>query len=253
MNESNIFLLCANDTFSKYINVCLKCDSLKASMGETLPLSYDPEVVIVNLYQFNENIEKQIDDILDSGIKKIILLENALDMYLNSENIAPFSVYTEMVAKNEICKRFLDVERKIINSSKQYVIFRVSEIYGTSIDKNIIEDMFTNKELEIENSLRDFIFDGDVISAIETALRKEVSGIFDIASGNSVELKKIFNIISNITKIDYNIHWKRKKLEITFNCENFKFYKWEPLISLETGLKTLFNFRKRHEKNKRHC
>lgn len=249
MQNNKIFILSNQSRFSKHINSCLIEDSLESDLGPLLPLKYDPTTIIVNLYELRENVEKEIDEVLESKIKKIILIENALDLYLNSKNSLPFSVYSKLIPKNEICEKYLSIEKKIIESKKQYVIFRVSEIYGLSIPNSLVEQLLFVKSGEFENSTRDFIFDGDVISAIEIALRREVSGVFDIASGQSIELRKLVELIKHARQdSDLDIQWKRKKLEIAFNCDNFKFYKWEPLVNLEVGLKTLLSFRRNYGK-----
>jgi nucleoside-diphosphate-sugar epimerase len=175
------------------------------------------------------------------------LLENALDLYLNSKNELPFSVYSKVVPKNEICERYLEIENLIVQSKKQYVILRISEMYGISEPASLIEQLLTLKEGEFENSQHDFIYDGDVINAIEISLRKEVMGLFDIASGQSIELRKIVDLIKKIGRItdDFNIRWKRKKQDIAFNCNNFKFYKWEPLVPIDMGLKALLSLKRR--------
>lgn len=245
-NDFKVFLLSDNNSFSKHIDLCLIEDSLDSSRGIVLP-NYEPDIVIINLFSVSEKIEKQIDEVLKRKIKKVILIENALDLYLNSKNSLPFSVYSKIIPKNEVCERCLAIEQKIIESKKQYVIFRVSEIYGASMPGSLIEQFLFTTSGEFDNSVRDFIYDGDVVSAIEVALRKEVSGVFDIASGNSIELKKLVELIKRMRKTEeYDIKWRRKKLEICFNCENFKFYKWEPLVNLEIGLKTLLSFRRNH-------
>jgi len=245
--SNKIFVLSKKCLFADHINLCLKESSLESETNTTLPLSYEPSVAIINLLNYDEDIEKQCDEVLESDIKKVILLENALDLYLNSKNDIPFSVYTKIIPKNKICEKHLSIEKKIVESKKKYVIFRVSEIYGLSTPYSLVDQLlFANDGVEFENSTHDFIYDGDVISAIEVSLRKEVSGIFDIASGCSIDLKDLVELIKKMRKIkELFINWKRKRKNIVFNCENFKFYKWEPLVNIETGLQTLLSFRRK--------
>jgi nucleoside-diphosphate-sugar epimerase len=242
--DRKILLLGKQDNFSKHISLCLKEDMLDVDTSHVFnEQKYD--TVIVNLLHFNESLERQIQNVLKSNVNKIVLLENALDLYLNSKNTLPFSVYTKLVPRNETCERFLEIERRIIESKKSYVIFRISETYGLSSPKSIVEKLLFSHTGEFENSSHDFIYDGDVISAIEVSLRKEVVGLFDIASGQSIELKELVELIKNIRRSAFNIRWKRKKLVIEFNCDNFKYYKWQPLVDIEMGLKTLFLLRRR--------
>lgn len=246
---NKVFLLSNEDDFSSLINSCLDEDSIESEVGTTLP-KYVYDIVIINLISLDEKIEAQIDEVIKTKVKKIILIENALDLYLNSKNKLPYSVYSEIIPKNEICKRRLLIEQKIVESKKKYVIFRVSDIYGISISDSLIESFLFSNSGNFENSERDFIYDGDVISAIEIALRKNVTGIFDIASGESIELKKLVELIKKIRNVDEkdNIKWSRKKIKISINCDNFKYYKWEPLVGLEMGLKTLLSFRRKNVK-----
>ena len=243
--DKRILLLSKKDSFSKHIELCLKQDKLNVNLSETYIEKENPSVVIVNLFAFDESIEQQLHLVLKSNVDKVIVLENALSLYLNSKNPIPFSVYTQLCPCNEICERCLEIEKKIIESNKKYVIFRISEMYGASVSQNLVEKMLFTNEGEFENSSHDFIYDGDVISAIEIALRKEVVGLFDIASGQTIELKKLVDLIKKLRLIkNLDIVWKRRKTEVSFNCDNFKYYKWEPLVNIELGLKTLYLLRR---------
>jgi len=244
ITKEQVFILSQKTTFSEHINRCLKEDCLDSDLSEKF--NDKSSAVIINLFEKNDFIISQIDQVLQSSAEKVILIENALDLYLNSKNRLPFSVYSKIIPKNEKCERCLEIENKIIESGKQHVILRVSEIYGSSIQNSLIENLlFYNCDKEVENSSHDFIFDGDVISAIEISLKKGVTGIFDIANGNSIDLRNLVNIIKEIRREEIKIEWKRKRLDIVFNCDNFKFYKWEPLVNIETGLKTLFSLKRR--------
>lgn len=246
LNDKQIFLL-GKDTFTKHIDRCLKEDSLDTDIGLRAP-DYPLDIAIITFFKLNKSKEEQLDRILKSKVKKIILIENGLDLYLNSKNNLPFSVYTKVIPKNEICERYLEIEQKVIESKKQYVIFRASEIYGLSMPGSLIERLLFATSGEFENSTRDFIYDGDVISAIEIALRKDVAGIFDIASGHSVDLRKLVELVKRVREDEFELSWRRKRVRVVFNCENFKFYKWEPLVNLELGMKTLLMFRRKYGK-----
>jgi hypothetical protein len=239
-NEKNFFVL-GSDKFSRHIKKCLKEDGLDIDINNVLP-KYCLDTVIIPISYLDIVNGFNIDIVLKRDIKKIILIENGPEIYLNSKNSLPFSVYTQIIPKNDICKKFLDIEKKIIESRKQYVIFRTSEIYGISMPDSLINKLLFLSSAELENSTRDFIYDGDVINAIEIALRKEVIGLFDVAFGQSIDLKNLVELIKKIRKTDINIIWKRKKTNVSFNCDNFKYYKWEPLIDLELGIKTLLTF-----------
>jgi nucleoside-diphosphate-sugar epimerase len=239
-----ILLLSEPDELCKHIILCLKENTQDV---DTQLLFEDkieePNIVIINLLSLKrEIVDIQIDEILKSKVKKIILLENALDIYLNCKNALPFSVYSNIVPLNEVCKCCLEIEKKVVESNKNFVIFRISEMYGVSTPKSLINNLlfFKRRKYELENCMRDFIYDGDVISAIEISLKKDVCGLFDIASGKSIELKKLVELIKRTKQKDFNIKWKRKDSDLVFNCANFKYYKWEPIVDIEMGIQTLF-------------
>jgi hypothetical protein len=239
--DIKILLLSKKTHFSDFINECLKDDAFEIDYSDKLKKNtLQDNIVIVNLLQERNYIEKEIEYILQSKCQKIILLENAMDLYLNCQNSSPFSVYINLQPKNEISSRLLDIEKKIINSNKQYVIFRITDIYGPTICEGIINKLITSKKLVIENTKHDFIYEGDVMQAIELALKQSVLGLFDIASGQTIALRKVSDLIRKTYNDCPDIHWKRKKQEISFNCENFKFFGWQPIVSIEVGLKTIF-------------
>jgi hypothetical protein len=249
--DKKILLLSQDQPFSKHIEQCLKEDMLNIESSNSFLEKTEYDFVIINLFSFEqtEEIEKQLNFVLKSDVDKIVLLENALNLYLNSKNSLPFSVYSKLIPKNDICKFYLEVERRITESKKPYVIFRISEIYGVSSPQSLVDKLLFKKSGEFENSFHDFIYDGDVLSAIEISLRKEVKGLFDIASGQSIELKRLVDLIKKTRQENnFDIRWKRsfwkKKLDIKFNCDNFKYYKWSPLVDIEMGLKTLFYLRR---------
>jgi len=244
---NKIFLLSDSHSFSDYIALCLKEDQLDVEASNRfLVIPDESDIAIVNLLNLRKGIEFELKKVLESNVKKVIVLENALSLYLNSKNNIPFSVYTQIVPKNEICERYLEIERQVIESKKQYVIFRISEIYGSSMPRSIINKLLFSRLYELDNSSRDFIYEGDVIQAIEISLRKEVTGMFDIASGRSIQLRQLVELIKQIRNHNgFNIQWRRKRFDIVFNCENFKFYKWQPLIDIEMGLRTLSTLNRR--------
>ena len=243
---NKIFLLSDSHSFSDYIELCLKEDSLELETSNRFlvrPNEFD--IVIVNLLNLRKGIEFELKRVLESNVKKVIILENALNLYLNSNNKTPFSIYTKIEPKNEVCQHYLNIEKQVIESQKKYVILRISEIYGSSMPRSIINQLMFSKTEELEDCSRDFIYEGDVIQAIEISLRKEVTGIFDIASGKSIQLKRLTELVQKFRKHKFDIKWNKNQQDIIFNCENFKFYKWQPLISIEMGLKALSTLNRR--------
>jgi len=244
--DIKIFLLSNKTSFSIFLDECLKEDAFETNFIDRIKQeeTLQDNIVIINLLEKRVNIDKELDFILHSKCQKIILLENAMNLYLNSKNQPPFSVYTKLQPENEISIKFLEIENKIINSEKQYVIFRITDIYGPSIPEALVNQLFRSKKRQLQNTKHDFIYEGDVIQAIEIALGQNVIGLFDIASGQTISLRTISELITKSYNINSKINWKRKKQKISFNCENLKFFGWQPLINIEMGLSTIFSLKK---------
>jgi len=244
--DKKVLLIGNINSFSSHVEACLKEDAFCIEQKNSVEIPDDTDTVIMNFMDYKETLHHELNIVLTSGVKKVIILENALDLYLNSHNGIPFSVYSKMTPKNETCERLLDVERRVKESGKKFVIFRISEIYGQSMPESMVSKLLFASFRELENSCRDFIYDGDVIQAIEIALKKDVSGLFDIASGETTELKRLVELIKVLRQESLNIQWSRKRLHIAFNCENFKFYKWVPLVNIELGVKTIYSLMRRN-------
>jgi nucleoside-diphosphate-sugar epimerase len=239
--DIKIFLLSNKTSFSIFLDECLKEDAFETNFTNKIKQeTLEDNIVIVNLLEPRNEIDKEIEYILQSKCQKIILLINAMDLYLNCKNKPPFSVYCQLESENEISLKLLEIEKKIVNSNKKYVIFRITDIYGPSITETLINQLFVSKKQQLENTKHDFIYEGDVVQAIEIALKQNVVGLFDIASGQTINLREISDLIIKTYKIPCKIKWKRKKQELNFNCENFKFYGWDPLVNIQMGLKTIF-------------
>jgi hypothetical protein len=241
MQELKIFILTEADEFSVFLTQCLTENGFEVNYSnKVISAQIKNSIVIINAFSKIKDLENKIDQIITKNYKKIILLENALDLYLNSEKINVFSVYEKLIPKNETCIKYLKIEEKIINSDKPSVIFRVSQIYGPSITKSIVNKILDSElSCTLQNTKHDFIYEGDVIQAIEIALKSSVNGLFDIASEQTIDLRKLFDYIENIFGYKYNVKWKRKKSEIKFNCDNFRSCGWKCLIDIEKGLNTI--------------
>lgn len=240
MNENHILIISQQNKFEKNLIYCLRelgyqHIRIKYAINEK-DFNHKTDIVILNLLQKENDIEKLLKTVAKHQIKKIILLENANTLYLNSKNVKPYSVYKKIIPKNSICKKCRNIEEQIMKSGIEFVIFRTSEIYGAHTDYGIIFDLLNNNKVVLNRGQRDFIYEGDVIHAIEVALEEHVKGIFNIAYGQSIELKKLVKEIDKHRKTHVKVIWNRKKEDIIYNHENFKFYKWQPVVDIQTGL-----------------
>ena len=116
----------------------------------------------------------------------------------------------------------------------------------------MIHQAFKGEKLHVYNKgefFRDLIFVDDVISGINTILKKGKSGeLYWISSGKKIWFKEFANILHKISNcnIEYTETPKyTKKVDVgNFVVDNSKLKKlgWTPKISVEEGIKKTMEF-----------
>src|SRR3989338_4943309 len=99
---------------------------------------------------------------------------------------------------------------------------------------------------------RDYVYVGDVVSANQLALAKDVSGPFNIGTGMETNVVGIWQKIAKITGTDIQaIHGLAKpgeqKRSVLYNSLAREKLAWQPSIDLESGLKETVKFFKKNE------
>ncbi|MCD6369431.1 MAG: GDP-mannose 4,6-dehydratase [Thermoproteales archaeon] len=94
---------------------------------------------------------------------------------------------------------------------------------------------------------RDFIYVDDVVSAVELALKKRVSGVFNIATGQPVTILGLAKIICRLAGLDLKpVFQDPRPGDIRHSYASIekarKKLKWRPEVSLETGLRKLLKY-----------
>jgi len=228
-----------NFVFKKYVKLCLEYDG---EHNVSFTQNKNTTVAIIDFINLKET-QKLFYLIEDKTIKKIIFLESGSDLYLNTNCKLPFSVYEQFEPVKEHAYRTLEIESKLKDSNKRYVIFRVAELYGPNIRYGLIHDLFHGNYLKINDGYRDFIYEGDLISAIDIVINNDIIGKFNIGSGRRTKIDYLIDLVKNYRKSNIIIDVdKNIKIYIEYKCDNFKYYKWEALIQIETGLRTIKKF-----------
>jgi nucleoside-diphosphate-sugar epimerase len=196
------------------------------------------DVIVFDALNKRKELKKEIQVLSELPVQKIVYLEDASQIYVNSKNIIPYSVYKKVIPKNRRCARLRNNEEKLLRNKAEVVIFRISEMFGPHVNYGAIHDLLNKNHSTLLNGKRDFIYEGDVIHAIEVALETDAMGIYDIASGRSIRVKDdLIDLINKYRHRNAKVKFRRKrKVNLVYNCENFKFYKWAPLVTLESGL-----------------
>ena len=226
-----------------------------------------------NIARAEENKEKEFKDTVASALALISALSKIKDLkflYLSSQAVYGFPEKLPVNEKSppspvtEYGKNKLEVEKIISASNLNYLIFRVSSVYGPTQDYNksgaivkFINKLKNNQPPIVFNSLEtfsDYIYIDDIVSAIilfitcwdKLNINRE---IFNLGSGIPVTLKELFEIL-------YKFFSKAPKPSTVKN----KFYpdelqkglyldiskmesrsKWKPEYSINSGLQALMD------------
>lgn len=170
-----------------------------------------------NIARANEDKDKEFNDTVFATQNLLEIIKSLnIDLkivYLSSQAVYG---YSEELPVNEshICKPItiygenkLKAEEAITNSGLNYVIFRVSSIYGPKQDYNksgviakFINKMKNNEAPVVFNSFdifSDFIFVNDVVSAIARSIDNDLAqkDIFNLGSGIPTTLNELLDLL----------------------------------------------------------
>ena len=235
-----------------------------------------------NIKRANESKQKEFNDTVLAAENLIKNLESlkkipASFIYLSSQAVyglpkalpvleihpvLPINIYGE-------CK--LKVESIIAKSKINYLVFRVSSVYGegqnykkSGVIANFINKMKNNQNPIVFNSVNvfsDFIYVKDVVNLIINVIKNDLSQnvkneIFNLGSGNPRTLKEVLDILYNyfpsapsmqLQENPLYIDSEHKGLYLDINKIKTKL-KWTPQYSLEAGLKEMLENIKLYQK-----
>jgi UDP-glucose 4-epimerase len=213
---------------------------------ETFEVNVDGTINVITACKKN-NVKKIIISssaaVYGEGIQNIKIVEN--------EKLKPISPYGESKVKME-----QQIKRFMKNKNIKCVILRFFNIYGINqsdeyagVITKFLKRIKQEKNLEIfGNGLqtRDFVSIKDVINSINNAILYEKSGIFNIATGKTITIKKLAEKIVSLSEKNVKIlYLNAKKGEIEFSQASIesakKDLKYNPKINLDIGIKELFD------------
>ncbi len=160
-------------------------------------------------------------------------------------NNKKFSEKARKLPINAYAKAKIDAEKLILKSGarviKNTIILRLFNVYGKGQNpKNLISEIdhklkINKKKINLKNiyNKRDYIFIDDVINAIKISLfSRNIYGIFNVSSGRSLSVKKIFEIIKNLRKSKANLVDSENIKISNFSCGNnmkiLRKLQWKP-------------------------
>jgi len=188
-------------------------------------LDFKPDIVChfasgSNIARANEDKEKEFKNTVESTQNLITSLISSdikpeKFIYLSSQSVYGTADYLPVDEKHPTKpttaygENKLKSEDLIINSGINYLIFRISSIYGlnqnhlkSGVIAKFINNLKTNTNPVVFNSLElfsDFIYIEDVASAILLAIETPSvkNQIFNLASGKPTTLKELLDILYN--------------------------------------------------------
>ncbi len=247
---------------------------LSDSKLESIIKDFSPDIVChlasgSNILRAEENKEKEYKDTVLSTkalarvlnrFKKITII------YLSSQAVyglpeslpvietqvtKPISVY----GKNKS-----EAEKIIIQSGLNYLIFRISSVYGLGQDykksgviAKFINWMKNNEPPVVFNSLNsfsDFVYIDDVINAIVLSIQKNTQNeIFNLGSGKAITLKEILDILYKYfpcapkPKLETNLLYPHKEYKgLYLNTDKIKSrLSWSCKYNIEDGLREMLS------------
>lgn len=202
-----------NETFS--------IDLSAPELGDIVS-DFSPDIVFhlasgSNILRAEENKEKEyLDTVLStqSLIKSLNKLKQVMVIYLSSQAVyglpenLPISESHSTKPVSVYGKNKLEAEKIIATSGLNYLIFRISSIYGSIQDyrksgviAKFVNWMKNNESPIVFNSFdsfSDFIYIKDVISALTASLDKMSikNEIFNLGSGKPTTLKEVLDILN---------------------------------------------------------
>jgi UDP-glucose 4-epimerase len=175
----------------------------------------------------------------------------------------PYSEGDEAHGANEYGKLKLLMEEALSASGIPHTILRISNAYGfgqrfdrgQGVISVWINEILNNQPISVFGSLqnvRDFIYIDDVVSAIIATIETSDSqGVFNIGSGNGVELNNIIEELKVISEKDFDVNESagrsvdRKAIWLDI-AKAKEVLKWSPKVSLHEGLERTWTMAKKN-------
>ena len=167
----------------------------------------------------------------EHGVKKIVFFSSGGAIYANPES--------------GYAKANLEIEEIIKESGLDYIILRLSNVYGPhQWEEGLIPRLINNRSLKIladGNQTRDFIYIDDVVEASIIAMNKK--GTYNVGSGETHSLNEVVDIIKEYKEIEIEYIGGKdvnaEALDIEKTKEDFN---WEPKVNLKEGLKKIIDY-----------
>ncbi|MGC8573740.1 MAG: NAD-dependent epimerase/dehydratase family protein [Caldisphaera sp.] len=225
---------------------------------------------IVSVDEVRENPIRGIE-VNVNGTSNILELARKLDAYITiASSAAVYGEKEKMPIDEDDEKKPINLygftklmgEEMLLSYIKEYGLkgsaLRLFNVYGPKMKKGPyagVIQIFIEKLLKNETPIihgdgkntRDFIYVKDVTNAFINAIKFKASGIYNIGTGKEITIKELLDVIEKIIgKYKEPIYDEPRKNDIKKSVAKIEKAKkelnWEPIYSLEEGLKNTINY-----------
>jgi len=163
-----------------------------------LKLIRDTDCIIHTAHIRNIDAEKEF---LSSFKKKKLVFFSSAAVYGESKNDKSHKVGDDCDPINDYGFYKLEIENFIQENFSDYIIIRISNVYGGENSARYVQQIFRDQIKQSESIsinadkanqiLRDFIHAKDYVKNLKTLIAKNNAGIFNISSGKGVSLEEL--------------------------------------------------------------
>lgn len=243
-------------------------DLEQTDLWESRLSKFSPEVCVHLAWEGLPNYSKEISErnvrlsmnlfstLRKTDVRKIVALGscweygNVQGKVLETQDLKPRSHFA--LAKVQVCEMFLE---QCKNSAINFVWPRIFFSYGpgqrnvallptvvTALEKHEIP------EIKSPNLAQDFIFISDVASAITVAATvNNVEGIFNVGSGQLIQIGKFVNLVSTEYGSTFRIDVSGTPSGFYASIDKLKkVFGWEPRYSVHDGVAETIKALKKH-------
>ncbi|WP_292319963.1 NAD-dependent epimerase/dehydratase family protein [Caldisphaera sp.] len=225
---------------------------------------------IVSVDEVRENPIRGIE-VNVNGTSNVLELARKLDAYITiASSAAVYGEKEKMPIDEDDEKKPINLygftklmgEEMLLSYIKEYGLkgsaLRLFNVYGPKMKKGPyagVIQIFIEKLLKNETPIihgdgkntRDFIYVKDVTNAFINAIKFKASGIYNIGTGKEITIKELLDVIEKIIgKYKEPIYDEPRKNDIKKSVAKIEKAKkelnWEPVYSLEEGLKKTINY-----------
>ena len=185
---------------------------------------------------------------LSSKYKNNLIYASSSRVYSDKLN-KKLSENDKIITNSKYEKNKIDCENIVIKNNG--VVLRISNIYGIRVKNksilNVILKQLQNKYKYIKllntDSIRAYIFIKDVAELLKKIIKRPISGIFNVGSGNGTSVNEILELIFkfyNKKKIIKILNKKKSHSKQILDIKKtIRTYKWKPKYSIKNKLKDI--------------